>query len=87
MMEYLLDNVIFIITIYNILAEVQLCIMYAAWKPQYAAKIVNYSFLILEFRSEIGFESNICLAEKVTASKSKLYYLIFYKIKWVNNLK
>ena len=56
------------------LAGAQLCMMHAAWKPELGAKIATYSILALKDRSEIGFESIICLAGKVTWQWNKLYY-------------
>ena len=58
MIEYLPSN--------GMLAGAQLYKLYAAWKPQLAAKISVCTFLILKDRQEIDFESNLCLAEKLT---------------------
>ena len=38
---------------------------HSSWKPQMAAKTSSYTFLILEYGSEIDFEKNIHLIGKV----------------------
>ena len=48
--------------------------MNAACKPQMARKSTSCTLLIIKCGSGIEVEFNICLAGKVTSSKSKLNY-------------
>ena len=65
--------------------------MVALWKmntrrPKMALKTESYTFLILQDGSEIDFESNICLAEKVTHEWKLILLKSFKEVKWINNL-